>query len=165
MKKICSKCIKELSLDLFHKEKNGKFGRRAECKDCVKKRNENYDKKEKYDKWKERHLILGDEVYWNARARKSNERAFTLYNITEKLSGRDLLDKFIQANNKCFYCGDNINHNSCHIEHRTSLFKKGLHTIDNIEFSCKSCNLIKGEMTEEEFYNVINKIYNYINNK
>jgi hypothetical protein len=37
--KICCKCNTELSFDNFSKNKNGKFGLNAECKNCIKHRN------------------------------------------------------------------------------------------------------------------------------
>ncbi|MED3821400.1 hypothetical protein ABE112_29000 [Priestia aryabhattai] len=37
--KVCTKCGKEKSLDGYHKQSNGKYGRRSDCKECVNKRN------------------------------------------------------------------------------------------------------------------------------
>ena len=34
--KICTKCKQSKTIDLFHKQKNGKFGVRSECKGCMK---------------------------------------------------------------------------------------------------------------------------------
>lgn len=36
MKKICNKCLKELPINSFPKQKLGKNGYRASCKDCIK---------------------------------------------------------------------------------------------------------------------------------
>ena len=37
MKKTCTKCRIEKDVSEFHKQKNGKYGVRGDCKDCVKK--------------------------------------------------------------------------------------------------------------------------------
>lgn len=42
MNKICSKCGISKPLDNFYKHKDGKDGRRPDCKECVKKRSEKY---------------------------------------------------------------------------------------------------------------------------
>lgn len=36
LRKICSKCQEEKSLDYFKKQKTGYLGRRADCKECNK---------------------------------------------------------------------------------------------------------------------------------
>lgn len=55
--KVCTKCNRELhaTSENFYKQKSGKYGLRADCKDCVKKRarkwaSENKEKKIKYDR-------------------------------------------------------------------------------------------------------------------
>ena len=86
MKKTCSKCGEEKSLSEYHKEKKGKLGVRAECKECAKKRHSTYDTKEKYAKWVEKHKEVGTVVYWNKRASRVNDRYLKRYGIIEKLN-------------------------------------------------------------------------------
>ena len=40
--KICTKCDIKKELNKFHKSKRGKFGVRADCKECCKKRRKKY---------------------------------------------------------------------------------------------------------------------------
>lgn len=46
MKKVCSKCGIEKLLDDFNKQKLGKNGRRANCRECQKKEHAEYRKSE-----------------------------------------------------------------------------------------------------------------------
>ena len=49
-------------------------------------------------------------------------------------------------NNKCYYCEeklDFISENSVHLDHHIPLSKGGRHSIDNVKYTCKSCNLQK----------------------
>ena len=39
MKKICTKCLNEKDLTLFHNKKSGKFGKNHTCKECRKEEN------------------------------------------------------------------------------------------------------------------------------
>lgn len=164
MSKVCSKCNKEKDLSEFHKEKKGKFGVRAECKGCTKRRHRTYDSKEKYQKWVQNNKEKGNVVYWNMRAWKVNDRYKRRYGITEKLSGQDLHDKFSKVTS-CCYCGTSIAHDDCHIEHIVPAFKGGPNTIDNIDFSCGKCNTTKGTRTDKEFFDYIKSIYNHLKHK
>lgn len=51
----------------------------------------------------------------------------------------------------CFYCGDPLVFAGAHLEHRVPLCRGGSDTLDNVAWSCPSCNLKKGRMTEAEF--------------
>lgn len=72
----------------------------------------------------------------------------------------------------CFYCNVSYCHNkkdSFFKENNIELFFNGLDRIDsnegykinNIVPCCRKCNLAKHTMTQEEFKNWINKIYNF----
>jgi len=47
IEKTCNKCKEKKCLDLFYKQKNGKLGKTAECKDCRIKRSLAYIKHNK----------------------------------------------------------------------------------------------------------------------
>lgn len=86
-------------------------------------------------------------------------------------------DFFKVAVGECYYCG-NINPTRI-INHRYEISKKGTpyfdfcgidrinsnggYTLDNIRTCCKSCNIMKSNLPEENFYNNIRQIYNYRN--
>ena len=50
----------------------------------------------------------------------------------------------------CFYCGEEYGGNF-HREHRIPLSRGGFHAPDNVVLSCATCNLRKGNKTEEEY--------------
>lgn len=161
MNKICSKCGEEKPLSEFHKEKKGKYGVRAECKECTKKRHSTYDTKEKYRKWVENHKSKGTVVYWNRRASKVNDRCLNKYGSLEKITGKELYEKFSNVSN-CCYCGTEITHDTCHIEHIIPVSIGGSNTIDNINFSCGRCNVTKNDKTDKEFFEYIKTVYNHL---
>lgn len=160
----CSKCgIEKLKSD-FHKDSKGKNGIRCECKECVRKRNLTYDKTDNYKKWCNKNKLEGNVVYWNKRASRANERALAQRLTSQKLCGADLYEKFSQYTT-CVYCGTEITHTSCHIEHIIPLAKNGSNTIDNITFSCGKCNFVKNDKTDIEFFKYITRIYNNLRQK
>ncbi len=67
-----------------------------------------------------------------------------------KISTTKLLKKLIKQDYRCVYCGDDITEFR-HIDHIKALANGGRHTINNIQFLCPHCNLVKGKKTEEEF--------------
>lgn len=67
-----------------------------------------------------------------------------------KISTTKLLKKLIKQDYKCVYCGEDITEFR-HIDHIKALANGGRHTINNIQFLCPHCNLVKGKKTEEEF--------------
>lgn len=60
--KICTKCNNELILDEFGISKNGKLGRKAECKKCISLRNKKrYIEKEEEIKEQVKNWAAGNE--------------------------------------------------------------------------------------------------------
>lgn len=163
MKKTCSKCNKEKQLSEFHKEKKGKLGVRAECKECAKKRHSTYDTKEKYRSWVKRNAEKGTVVYWNKRASRVNARYLKRYGVVEKITGQELYDKFSNVES-CCYCGTEITHNTCHVEHVNPLSNGGSNTIENVNFSCGRCNVTKNNKTDKEFFKYVESVYNHLKN-
>lgn len=51
--KICTKCKQSKTIDLFHKQKKGKFGVASECKEC-----KNEDRKQRYIKKKNKIIYI-----------------------------------------------------------------------------------------------------------
>ena len=162
MGKTCTKCNKEKPLSEFHREKNGKYGVRAECKECANQRHSAYDSKEKYRIWAMKHGAEGTVVYWNRRASKVNDRIVKRYGIVEKLNGVELYDKFSSVS-ACCYCGVSITHNNCHIEHIIPVSVGGENAISNIAFSCGKCNVTKGAKSDKEFFEYIRTVYEHLN--
>lgn len=77
--KICSKCKKELPLELFGKEKRGKYGVRSVCRECT-----NKDKKEYREQNKDK-----IKVYWQTNKERFSERKKNYYkNNKEKINAK-----------------------------------------------------------------------------
>lgn len=122
--KICGKCKKKKTLDAFHKNKDGKYGRRSYCKECVKVY------------YKEKYIKDAEKYKWMAIER--------IYGVTEA----DYDRMFKEQKGCCAICGKHqsefvkalcIDHN-----HKTEKVRGLL---------CKSCNLDLGvyEKRKDEF--------------
>lgn len=69
-------------------------------------------------------------------------------------------ESFKKTNGYCYYCGNDITLNKCHIDHKEPLMRghglseietKRLNSIDNLVPSCRPCNLRKQTFSVEEF--------------
>ena len=70
--------------------------------------------------------------------RSNKDSNFTLNELEKKMT---------EQNNKCFYCGIELDLSIprfTHIDHKIPLSKGGNNTIDNIVWCCSNCNLKKG---------------------
>lgn len=73
--KVCSKCFKGKSINDFNNQKLGKNGKRAECKKCQKKYNDNYHKthvKQEVEYARQWRSLNGDKVNKIARRYRKN---------------------------------------------------------------------------------------------
>ena len=61
------------------------------------------------------------------------------------------LEKLIEDNTECFYCGCDITDVNRHIDHFIPLSKGGLHDLQNLVVACATCNMKKGDKMPEEF--------------
>ena len=69
-------------------------------------------------------------------------------NITDDktISTKSLAKLLKLQENKCYYCNcylQYLQHKYVHLDHYIPLSKEGLHSIDNVVWSCARCNLIK----------------------
>ena len=91
MNKICSKCNVGKDLNLFNKNKQGKFGRRSTCKQCDRTRQKTYFKSLTKDQ-KEKKLRAYRTYYYNnlkkERARKELYRKENLHKDAEYQASR-----------------------------------------------------------------------------
>lgn len=67
-------------------------------------------------------------------------------------------DELIKLRNSqkgiCFYCLKPLDNNGRgHLDHKIPISRGGKHEIDNVVFSCSTCNLKKSTKTSEEFLN------------
>jgi len=53
----------------------------------------------------------------------------------------------------CVYCDDDLNNSEIHLDHVIPESKGGPTTYENLQVTCRKCNLAKGVLSEEEFVN------------
>ncbi len=59
---------------------------------------------------------------------------------------------WLKQDKKCFYCKKPIFRKEITIDHVEPLAKGGLWNMENLVCACEECNLMKGDMTLQEFY-------------
>jgi len=68
----------------------------------------------------------------------------------------------IKQNYKCYYCKEKLDFsskNGTHLDHVQPLSKGGVHTLDNVVWSCRGCNLSKGAKNPIQFANEIGRLF------
>lgn len=165
----CKDCIKNDSREYNERNKKQCKERlqkwREENPEKVKEQNrrwreENPDKEfEKQKRYRETHeeqlYLKGkkyreehrDYFYNKARERKLSQKALSDGTVTLEA------EQFIydEQNGKCAYCGCDLNESGKHLDHIIPLSKGGLHTINNVHWTCPTCNLSKGDKLESEW--------------
>lgn len=53
--------------------------------------------------------------------------------------------RYIYQANECWYCDIDLDAVEVHLDHTYPLSKGGLHSIDNVHYTCEDCNLVKGD--------------------
>ena len=51
----------------------------------------------------------------------------------------------------CVYCDDDLRDQEVHLDHIIPESKGGPTTVDNLQVTCRRCNITKGTLSEEEF--------------
>jgi hypothetical protein len=54
---------------------------------------------------------------------------------------------------RCVYCDDDLTNAEIHLDHVIPESKGGLTSLNNLQVTCRKCNLAKGVLTESEFTN------------
>jgi hypothetical protein len=71
--------------------------------------------------------------------------------IRRRHSYTTLSNKVKATSNVCYYCNKVLTLEEATVDHRTPLSRGGKHERKNLVVSCKECNNLKADMTEEEF--------------
>jgi len=88
-----------------------------------------------------------DDFIFRARERKKRIQEAKDGTIT-----KSFLDEMYRLQNqKCAYCGCDLNESGKHLDHIIPISKGGLHTTNNVHWTCPACNLSKGDKLEEEW--------------
>ena len=72
------------------------------------------------------------------------------YGAKGVLQPEDLSRQFHAQGGKCIYCLVDLDITGFHVDHRVPLSKGGSNTRDNIQLTCPSCNLKKGDRLDYE---------------
>jgi 5-methylcytosine-specific restriction endonuclease McrA len=83
--------------------------------------------------WKTRHKKVGSEYNW----------------ITNKHELAAIITDALKK--PCYYCGGKLDLKNLSADHRQPLSRGGDTTSENVAWCCKSCNTIKGDLSEAEF--------------
>lgn len=163
--KKCPKCGKIKDIGEFYSNKSKRDGFSVYCKECIKNDSHDYYKKNKEEcrerlnnwrnknreyvrerdkKYREENL---DYFYNKARERKLAQKKVSDGTVTLEYE-QYLYD---EQNGKCAYCGCNLNESGKHLDHIVPLSKGGLHTANNVHWTCPTCNLSKGDKLEDEW--------------
>lgn len=51
----------------------------------------------------------------------------------------------------CVYCGVNLEGDEVHLDHVVAESRGGATTLDNLQVTCRKCNLAKGTLSEDVF--------------
>jgi 5-methylcytosine-specific restriction endonuclease McrA len=57
----------------------------------------------------------------------------------------------------CVYCDEDLTNSEIHLDHVIPESKGGPTTYDNLQVTCRKCNLAKGILTESEFTHKLRK--------
>lgn len=102
---------------------------------------------QKHRDWSKRWARLNPEqrkaIEVAGRARRRNAK-------TTIVSAADLRKMLDLQGSRCYYCQEPLAA-GMHLEHRTPIIRGGQHTLENLCWSCPTCNLRKGRKTEAEF--------------
>lgn len=162
-KKICKECNIEKKCDDFHKMKSGLHGVRNVCKECrkkekneyfsrpeVKERNKRYYQEHKHemrDRLNVYYWTLVSQYHQYVKMAKKKGRSFDL--------SKDECKEYYNTN--CFYCGEE--YKGLRMDRIDSA--KGYEK-DNVRPCCWSCNFMKNNLSEEEFYIKLKKIISHL---
>lgn len=73
-----------------------------------------------------------------------------------EIKASDLKEMLKKQNNKCDYCGVELDEYNIQLDHIKPVSKGGDNSLDNLHFVCKNCNLRKYTREEEEFKKIMN---------
>lgn len=187
--RVCYVCRKKLPLtkEYFYRNRTKKEGFELRCKDCAKRQNKKYrDKKYRQQSQEEINIKQRKnrrerlknglcEFCKNKRLEHSNNHCEKHYlqNLSKQHLGttkywRELKDLLISQSYKCKYSGEELilglNASIDHIK-PLSKYPDEYRELENLQWVIKEINVMKKNFTEEEFLNIISKIYNYSLNK
>lgn len=159
--KRCSVCGVEKPLEAFSRQKLGKHGRRANCKECAAAYNDRW-RSDNAERIRQRDLSYRRQhrdrhnAYnraWNAANPARIWAAQQRYSYGVTAPGADyatlerVLARIAFYGGKCAYCGGEADS----VDHRIPLSRGGAHWPSNIVPCCRRCNSAKGKKKPSEW--------------
>lgn len=142
--KICNKCLIEKDIEFFLLRKDT-WKYRNECKSCNSKAKKDYIKNN-WDKIKVKNAEYKRTEIWRLSCIANNKRrnwkikAMSDWTITKESIQMLLYMQY----NKCPYCNKDIyNYSDMHLDHIIPISKWWEHSMYNVQWVCKNCNLSK----------------------
>ena len=166
---VCNRCKIDKPEEDFGQNKYSKSGFNHTCKLCLKKarnlpdklaKRKAYDKKYAAVKAKEyrkteaykknrAQYVANSPVYYEHMLIGVNKRSALKRTTADGTITKDTRTKlFEMQNEKCYYCDKLLDRNirgSVHLDHFIPISKGGVHSITNVVWACKECNLAKGD--------------------
>ena len=152
---ICTKCNNDYDLNMFHKDKQKKIWYRKICKQCRSNQSKIYYKKNS-------EKILIQNKNWYIKNKYTYNAWYKKYQQTEKykmihadynnkkrttsdwsINYKSLEYLKTKQNNKCGICNSELLRsikNKVELDHIIPISKWWLHVIDNVQWTCSSCN-------------------------
>jgi len=165
----CKACIKEQCSDYYKRNKDA-------CRERLKKwRSENPEKVaaqyarqrknneqgyfERQRRYRERHkhqLFEKGRRYRAENKRYFLEKAAQRRKLKKDTSDGTVTNAYLTSllasqDYRCVYCKCDLNDSGKHLDHIVPLSRGGLHTASNVQWTCPTCNLSKGDLLEEEW--------------
>lgn len=141
----CSKCREWKAVEEFVKGRYG--GVHSHCKVC----NANWHVPPEKRKMAYRPAFRLTPEQKADNKREANQRQHHARRAAGKAPSRDELDALYCAQGaRCGYCGDHLG-GYWHVDHKQPVSKGGTNALENLHFTCPTCNMRKGNMTHEEF--------------
>jgi hypothetical protein len=173
--KICTKCNKELELAEYsvYQSKSRGLRIRSACKLCEYARGQAYNlshresKRATYKKIRDRKLATGgDEAlrFFFASRMSGYQRTAVQKSIAYTIVADDLVSLYHQQQGLCYYTGKQMVYNHGKgIQQADSMSLDRLnplqgYVLENVVLCCNFVNTAKGNLTEQEFYDLCSEI-------
>ena len=156
--KKCNKCGRWLvaSTVNFHREKAGKYGIRATCKECKNSQNKQYNKnhrEEQSKRWQEyRKSEHGKQVIAAKKFNERNRRRLWKQNQGKGITSEQYKEVMSFFDWKCAYSGEKLKKDTRTLDHIIPLKQGGDHEIWNLVPMARSLNCSKQEKDMLEWY-------------
>lgn len=73
---------------------------------------------------------------------------------------------YTKYNGRCALCGQPVKFKKMTIDHKTPLSKGGTNAMENLQLACRSCNLMKTNLSMDELVEKMSQVmWNYRKNK